>query len=372
MEAVGTLAGGIAHEFNNLLQAVQGYAELFLLRRKKGEASYSELHEIVRAAKRGAELSQQLLTFSRKVESKLRPVDLNLEVEKAIRLLERTIPKMIKIELRLSQGLRPVNADPAQMEQILVNLALNAKDAMPDGGKLTIATENAILDEEYCLRHTEAKLGQCVLLMASDTGHGMEKNTLERIFEPFFTTKGLGEGTGIGLAIVYGIVKNHGGHITCSSKPGAGTSFEIYLPAIEHEVVFEKDAEPGLLVGGSETILLVDDEEFILDLAKQTIARFGYTVITALDGETALEFYRKEQGDIDLVILDLVMPGMSGRECLEGLRNIDPRAKVVIASGYSDAGLKEEAIEAGAKSFIGKPYEMRQLLQVVREVLDED
>jgi PAS domain S-box-containing protein len=372
MEAVGTLAGGIAHEFNNLLQAVQGYAELLLLRSTKGEASYRELQGIVRAAKRGGELTQQLLTFSRKVESNLCPVDLNLEVEKATRLLERTIPKMIEIELRLSKALRPVNADPDQIEQILVNLAVNAKDAMRDGGKLAIATEDTILDEEYCRRHTEAKPGQYVLLTVSDTGHGMEKDTLKRIFEPFFTTKGLGEGTGIGLAIVYGIVKNHGGHITCSSEPGAGTTFKIYLPAIEQEVQTEKEIEPELHVGGTETILLVDDEQYILKLGEQILSSFGYTVLTALDGESALELYRNEQGDIDLVILDLIMPGMSGRECLAGLRKINPRAKVVIASGYSDTGPMQEAIEAGAKSFIGKPYEMKQLLQVAREVLDED
>jgi CheY-like chemotaxis protein len=200
----------------------------------------------------------------------------------------------------------------------------------------------------------------------------MDKETRMRMFEPFFTTKGLGEGTGIGLAIVYGIVKNHGGHITCSSEPEAGTIFKIYLPAIEHKVQFEKQPEPELLEGGTETILLVDDEEFILDLGKQIFARCGYTVFTALDGETALEFYRKQQGNIDLVILDLVMPGMSGRECLEGLRNINPKAKVVITSGYSDTGPMKEAIEAGAKSFIGKPYEMKQLLQVAREALDQD
>ncbi|UCF00532.1 MAG: PAS domain S-box protein [Deltaproteobacteria bacterium] len=372
LEAVGTLAGGIAHEFNNLLQAVQGYAELLLLRRKKEEPTYRELEAIVRAAKRGGELSQQLLTFSRKVESKLRPVDLNFEVDRAIQLLSRTVRKMIEIEFHSEKELKPVNADPAQIEQLVVNLALNARDAMPDGGKVTIGTENVFLDKEYCRRQAGVEPGEYVLLTFSDTGHGMDKETRMRMFEPFFTTKGLGEGTGIGLAIVYGIVKNHGGQITCSSEPEAGTIFKIYLPAIEHKVQFEKQPEPELLEGGTETILLVDDEEFILDLGKQIFARCGYTVLTALDGETALEFYRKEQGNIDLVILDLVMPGMSGRECLEGLRNINPRAKVVIASGYSDTGPMKEAIEAGAKSFISKPYEMKQLLQVAREVLDED
>jgi PAS domain S-box-containing protein len=372
LEAVGTLAGGIAHEFNNLLQAVLGYAELLLLKRKKEKSTYRELEAIVRAAKRGGELSQQLLTFSRKAESKLRPVDLNFEVDRAIQLLSRTVRKMIEIEFHSEKELKSVNADPAQIEQLVVNLALNARDAMPDGGKLTIGTENVFLDQEYCRRQAGAEPGEYVLLTVSDTGHGMDKETRMRMFEPFFTTKGLGEGTGIGLAIVYGIVKNHGGHITCSSVPGAGTTFKIYLPAMEHKAPSAEEEEPASLEGGTETILLVDDEEFILDLGKQIFARCGYSVFTALDGETALEFYRKQQGNIDLVILDLVMPGMSGRECLEGLRNINPKAKVVITSGYSDTGPMKEAIEAGAKSFIGKPYEMKQLLQVAREALDQD
>jgi PAS domain S-box-containing protein len=372
LKAVGTLAGGIAHEFNNLLQAVQGYAELLLLRRKKEEPTYRELDEIVRAAKRGGELSQQLLTFSRKVESKLRPVDLNFEVDRAIKLLSRTVPRMIEIEFHSEKELKPVNADPAQIEQILVNLALNAKDAMPDGGKLTIGTENVIFNEEYCRRQAGAESGEYVLLMVADTGHGMDKETRERIFEPFFTTKGLGEGTGIGLAIIYGIVKNHGGRITCSSVPGAGTTFKIYLPAMEHEAPSAKEEEPASLEGGAETILLVDDEESILDLGKEVLCRFGYTLLTAPDGKTALEFYRNEHGQIDLVILDMIMPGMSGRQCLEGLLKINPKAKVVISSGYSHIGHRKETMKAGARSFISKPYEIKQMLQVVREALDQD
>ena len=371
LEAVGTLAGGIAHEFNNLLQVVQGYAELLLLRNKKEEQSCRELEEIIRAAKRGGDLSQQLLTFSRKVESKFDSFDLNFGLDRAIKLLSRTVPKMIEIEFHPGRGLKPINADASQVEQVLVNLALNAKDAMHDGGKLTFQTENVILGEEYCRRQAGVEPGEYVQLTVSDTGHGMDKEILERIFEPFFTTKGFGEGTGIGLAMTYGIVKNHGGHITCSSVPGVGTTFKIYFPALQYAAPPAKEEEPESLEGGTETILLVDDEEFILDLGKETLFRFGYTVLTAPDGRTALELYRKKQGQIDLVVLDMIMPGMSGRQCLEGLLRINPKAKVVISSGYSHLGPREESIKAGARGFIGKPYEMKQLLRVVRDVLDQ-
>ncbi len=372
MEAVGTLAGGVAHDFNNLLQAVQGYAELLLLNKKDGETSYRELQEIHAAAKKGGELTRQLLTFSRKVESKLRPVDLNKEVEKTRRLLERTIPKMIEIELRLFGDLWTVDADPTQLEQIIINLAVNAKDAMPDGGKLIIETQNAVLDDDFCKRHVGARPGDYVLLRISDTGNGMEKNILEHIFEPFYTTKGVGEGTGLGLAMVYGIVKNHGGYIICSSAPGEGTTFVIYLHAIERVIEASKEELKKTLVGGTERILLVDDDEYIQHLGRQILKRFGYTVITAADGESALDMYRKEKERIDLVILDLIMPGMGGKRCLEKLLKIDPQAKVLIASGYLPDGPMKESLKNGVKEFISKPFEMRQLLQVVHKALNQN
>ena len=371
MEAVGTLAGGVAHDFNNLLQAVQGYADLLLLDKEEGDPGYRDLREIVRAAQRGSELTQQLLAFSRKIESKLRPVNLNMEVDKMRKMLERTTSKMIEIELRLAASLKIVNADPTQIEQILVNLVVNAKEAMPDGGKLLIQTENVVLDKDFCRTHAEARPGKYVLLRISDKGHGMDKETLEHIFDPFYTTKGLAEGTGLGLAMVYGIVKSHRGLIECSSELGKGTTFKIYLPIIEQEIESEKAIVTDMSKGGTETILLVDDEDFIRNVGERTLTRFGYTVLKASDGKSGLEFYRKEQEQIDLVILDLMMPGMSGRRCLEELLKVNPQAKVVIASGYSDIGPMKESIDAGARSFIGKPYQMRQLLKLVRDVLDE-
>jgi two-component system cell cycle sensor histidine kinase/response regulator CckA len=371
MEAVGTLAGGIAHDFNNLLQAIQGFAEILLLDKQKNDDGYHELKQISHAAKRGAELTRQLLTFSHKIESKLRPVDINDLVEKTKTLLERTLPRMIAIKLRLTPENMVVNADSAQIEQILINLAVNAKDAMPEGGELTVQTEGKWLDEAYCRVQPLIKPGKYVLLTVSDSGCGMDKETLKHIFDPFYTTKGLAEGTGLGLAIVYGIVKSHGGHIECVSALGMSTSFRIYFPALDQQAPTEVAAKEDRPGGGSETILLVDDEEIIRDVGEATLTRFGYTVLTAADGDTAVERYRREQERIDLVILDLVMPKMSGKRCLEALIRINPNVKVVVASGFSETVSRAEVLKAGAKGFIGKPYEVNKLLSAVREVLDE-
>ncbi len=373
MEAVGTLAGGIAHDFNNLLQAVQGYAELLLLKKTEGQEGYRELQEISRAAKRGGDLTRQLLTFSRKVDLKLQPLDLNRIVDDLRMLLERTIPKMIKIELRLMGNLHHVNADASQIEQVLMNLAVNARDAMPDGGTLTVETRNIILDEKVRSTQPELTPGDYVLLAVADTGQGMDKTTLEHIFDPFFTTKEVGKGTGLGLAMVYGIVKNHHGHITCVSNPGEGTRFEICLPAIG-----QLEETPGIVTrakeqrGGSETILLVDDDDAVRGLGEEILQIFGYTVISVEDGESALQVYREGRDRIQLVVLDLIMPGIGGTQCLQKFLEMNPHAKVVIASGYSVAGQFERVSEIGAKAFIHKPYDVQEMLMTIRRVLDED
>ena len=374
MEAVGTLAGGIAHDFNNLLQAIQGYTELLLMRKKEGEPGFRELREVIRASKRGAELTQQLLTFSRKVESKRKPLDLNQEVGELRQLLERTLPKMIEVEFNLDPDLRMINADSAQLKQVLINLAVNAKDAMPEGGKLVIDTQNISLDQEFCKRYAEVKPGDYVLLSMADTGHGMEKETLEHIFDPFYTTKEVGKGTGLGLAIVYGIVKNHEGYVMCYSRPGSGTSFRIYLPSLEaateHEELVESQESKSPAMGGDETILLVDDEKFIRELGVDVLGQAGYTVLTASNGEQALEVYRRERAQIDLIILDLIMPGMGGSKCLEELLKIGSQTLVLIASGYSPDASTKGALETGAAGFINKPYDTKQLLELVRKILD--
>ena len=371
MEAVGTLAGGVAHDFNNLLQAILGYTQMLLMDMTGSEGEISKLKQIEKSAQRASELTQQLLTFSRKVESKLRPVDLNQEVSQVGKLLERTIPRMIKIEMHLVQGLWTINADPSQIEQIMMNLGVNARDAMPEGGKLVFETENAVLDDAYCQTHLGARPGKYVLLSISDTGAGMDKATVDHIFEPFYTTKEVGKGTGLGLAMVYGIVKNHLGYIMCYSEPDEGTSFKIYFPALENESVeVDEAAAQEALSGGSETILLVDDEESLRELGKELLERFGYRIITAPDGETALEIWKDQGADIALIILDLVMPGMGGKQCIEALLKMDPGVKVVIASGYTVNGHAKEALDAGARGFIRKPYELRQMLNEVRRVLE--
>ena len=370
MEAIGTLAGGVAHDFNNMLQAIFGYTQILLMGKEPSNPDYEKLEAIEKSAQRASDLTKQLLIFSRKVESKLRPMDLNHEVKQVEKLLKRTIPRMIKIELYLADDLSTVNADPAQMEQVMMNIGVNARDAMPEGGRLIFETENVILDEEYCKTHLGATLGDYVLFTVSDTGHGMDKETLEHIFEPFYTTKEAGKGTGLGLAMVYGIVKSHSGYIMCYSEPGEGTTFKIYLPTIKQETGLEETKEEEMPTRGTETVLLVDDEEAIRELGDEMLTRFGYTVFTAPDGESALEIYREKKEKIDLIILDLIMPGMGGRRCLEEILKINLKAKVVIASGYSVNGPTKEALKAGGRGFISKPYSVKQMLKAVREALD--
>ncbi len=370
MESIGTLAGGIAHDFNNLLTVVLGFSELLLIGKDEQDPSYADLQRINHAARNGADLVRRILTFSRKAEFNPRPLNLNHEIEQAKQLLTRTVPKMIEVELVLSDGLPTVIADPTQVEQVLMNLAVNARDAMPEGGKLTIDTKPVTLDEEYCRLHLGSKPGDYVMLSISDTGHGMDSETLNHIFEPFYTTKASGEGTGLGLAMVYGMVKQCGGYIIGYSEPGMGTAFRIYLPVIPTEAKSEPPTDKPILSRGTETILLVDDEEMVRDLGKRILERSGYTVLTAANGKEAVNLYRKQGSKISLVILDLIMPEMGGRQCLEELLKIDSQVNVLIASGYSAAGETKKTIESGARGYVGKPYEMRGLLEAVRRVLD--
>jgi PAS domain S-box-containing protein len=372
MEAIGTLAGGIAHDFNNLLQAISGYTQLLLWGKSGNDPGTHELKEIERAAGRAASLIRQLLAFSRKVEGERRSVNLNQEIMDIEKVLRRTIPKMIDIEISLSQDLLTVQADPIQMEQILLNLGSNAADAMPEGGKLILETGNVSLDEEYCRNHLGAVPGEYVLLKVTDTGHGMDQKTLQHIFEPFFTTKEIGKGTGLGLASVYGIVKSHGGYIMCYSEKGHGTTFNIYLPAIaDWSGEAQKPADRVPPQGGSETILVVDDESAIREFAKQILQRFGYQVLLARSGEEALEIYKGRKDDIGLVLLDLGMPGIGGYTCLRELLKIDPSSQVMIASGYAIDNRMKGILQSGAAGYIGKPYQFRELLVKVRAVLDE-
>jgi len=370
MEAIGTLAGGIAHDFNNILQAIFSYIQLILMKRDQSDHDYSKFKAIEKSVERASELTKRLLIFSRKVKSQLKPIDLNQEVVQVSKMLEMTIPKMITIELKLAGNLKTINADPVQIEQIMMNLGVNARDAMPNGGRLNFETQNIILDENFCRDHLGFRPGEYVLLSVSDTGQGIDEQLQAHIFEPFFTTKETGKGTGLGLAVVYGIVKSHGGFIICDSKLGQGTTFKLYFPVLGKETT--PDSEPAELPnkGGNETILLVDDEETIRKPGEVLLSDFGYKVITASDGEEALTIYSKKDKEIGLVILDLIMPGMGGILCLQELVKINPLAKVIIASGYSISESEKEVIKAKAKGFIRKPYNVREMLNFIREVLD--
>jgi PAS domain S-box-containing protein len=374
MESIGTLAGGIAHDFNNLLQVIIGYSDMLLFNKKPSDSDpeYSGLRAIHRAGKDGAELAKRILAFSRRLEPKVRPVNLNNEITRVQQMLNRTVSKMIRIEIFLAGNLMTVNADPGQIEQILLNLAVNAQHAMPDGGRLTIETANVNLDEDYSRTHLDVEPGRYVLLSFSDNGHGMYKEVLEHIFEPFYTTKEAEEGTGLGLAMVFGIVKSHKGHIICYSEPGAGTTFKIYLLAIDQEIEQDVSVIQQMPAFGTETILLVDDEKPVRGVGEQMLRMAGYTVLTATNGREALEIYRSDKDKIDLVLLDLIMPEMGGKQCLEELFKINKRVKVVIASGYSANGPTKDALASGAKAFVDKPFDMRQVLKAVREVLDTE
>ncbi len=373
MESLGNLAGGIAHDFNNLLQIVIGYSELMISSGQISEKLKSDLGKINHAAQDGAELAKRLLAFSRKVEIEKRHIDLNDRLQKIKGLLARTIPKTIEIILGPGDNLKMVHADPTQIDQVLLNLSINARDAMPNGGRLTISTANATLDEEYYRRHVDAVPGDYALLMVSDTGQGMDEYTLEHIFEPFFTTKEEGKGTGLGLAIVYGVIKQHDGFIECCSTLGEGTTFRIYLPAIsEHANGLEKVVLETEVKGGIETILLVDDSEFVRDLGVRLFSEAGYTVITAVNGIEGIEVFHRERAVISLVILDLIMPQMDGVKCLEEIIKIDSTAKVVIASGFTVDQDTGKIIESLAKGFIRKPFNLNEALRTVREVLDKN
>jgi CheY-like chemotaxis protein len=277
---------------------------------------------------------------------------------------------MIDIQLHLGENLATIYADPTQMDQILMNLTVNARDAMPEGGRLILETATVFLDEEYAQAYLEAKSGHHVRLTVTDTGAGMDGETVQHIFEPFYTTKAVGEGTGLGLAMVHSIVQRHGGHIRCFSEPGEGTTFKLYFPAL---VSTEDNRQPENITmprGGSETILLVDDDDTIRELGARMLRKVGYTVLTAANGKRALEEFQVHCNEIDLVILDLIMPEMGGKQCLEGLLGMDPAVTVVIASGYSASGPDREWLATAVKGLVEKPYDMPQMLRVVREVLD--
>lgn len=367
MESIGTLAGGIAHDFNNLLQGILGYVSLALQNADQQSELHHYLQTIFHSAKRAADLTNQMLTFSRRREPRFEPTDVNQLVEESLRMLRRLIPTTIDIRTRLEKELWTVEADATQLQQVLVNLCVNARDAMPRGGILTLETENRVISPQEAEHRMEAQAGRYIVLTVSDNGVGMTPEIRERIFEPFFTTKGVGEGTGLGLSVVYGIVRSHKGWINVYSEPGQGSVFRIYLPAAERAVAPPPSAPPSV-ARGKEGILVVDDEPIVLDLACHILEHYGYHTLKARDGEEAINIYRQRAKEIDLVLLDLTMPKLSGLECAKRLRALNPSVRLVLSSGYSAQA--EQMPNEGIHAFVPKPYSPEQLACVVREVLD--
>jgi PAS domain S-box-containing protein len=372
MEAVGTLAGGVAHDFNNRLQTISGYAQLLLMDKALQAEDLHKIKAIDRAAQRACALAEQLLVFSRKIDSKLRPLDLNHEIRAVAKLLARTLPKMIAIHLELNEAVAIVNADAAQIEQVLMNLAINASHAMPDGGKLTIETQTVTLDDIDCKGKVGLSPGQYACLSVIDNGHGMHRATQAHIFDPFFTTKEPGKGTGLGLSMVHGIIQNHGGHINCTSRPGRGTRFDLLLPALPLDAETEHAGGPDgvSLPRGTERILLVDDDVDNLAIGRSILERFGYRLTTASGSRRALHLFHKSAPPYELVILDLSMPHMGGLETISVLKAHQPEVKILIASGYGADAVVQEAIDTGALGYVRKPYQLADLVQTVRRILD--
>ncbi len=369
MEAVGTLAGGIAHDFNNLLGGILGYSSLLLNKLAPTDPNRKYVELIESASNRAAELTNRLLGFARQGKYEEKPVDINQLIGGVVELLSASIDKRIEIEMNLCGENPLTKGDPNQLEQVLMNLCVNARDAMPDGGELSIGSRLVHLDERFASEHLGAVPGDYVCITVSDTGVGMNEETKTKIFDPFFTTKGQGEGTGLGLSMVYGIVKNHGGYLSVYSEVGKGTTFEVYLPLSQGFPIQPKRREERVTIG-SESILVVDDEQMLRDLMKDILEDLGYRVRLASDGEEAVELYRKHRDEIDLVIVDMMMPKMGGRETFQELKRIDPQVKALLASGYSKNTAAQRILDLGVKGFLHKPFSMEEISHKVREVLD--
>jgi PAS domain S-box-containing protein len=370
MEAVGRLAGGVAHDFNNILTAISGYAEL-LLPGMTDQESLQEVREIQEAAQRAASLTRQLLAFSRKQVFQPKVLDLNRVLKNLDKMLRRVISEDIDLVFFPGEGLGRVLVDPVQIEQVIMNLAVNARDAMPAGGKLTLETANVDLDEAYVSDHLEVQPGPYVVLSVSDTGIGLDEATRGRLFEPFFTTKGQGKGTGLGLSTVYGIVKQSGGHIWVYSETGQGTTFKIYLPRVDGSGETADACElPRPLAAGSETVLLVEDEDLVRQVVRRILERHGYTVLAADRGPEALRISEGFPGPIHLVLTDVVMPEMSGRETVEAVRLNRREIRVLYMSGHTENAIVRHGVLEPGIAFIQKPFRHEELLARMREVLD--
>ncbi len=371
MESVGRLAGGVAHDFNNILTAINGYAELTLRDMEPDNPNRKDIAIILESGQRAARLTQQLLAFSRKQIIRQECLDINKELQEIHKMLERLISEDIEIETFYCDDIWPVNVDRSQLEQVVINLAVNASDAMPLGGKLTLETQKIVLDEEYAKEHYELEAGEYVMLAVSDSGEGMTKDVVDNIFEPFYTTKKDLKGTGLGLATVHGVIKQNGGQINVYSEPGHGTIFKIYLP--KAEAVDEKQDSPLLsqadLSPGTGTILLVEDNEMVRELCLKVLQIKGYDVLHAIDGEEALAMCKEHEGHIDLLLTDVVMPKMNGTELAEEMSKIFPHIKILFMSGYTENAIVKNGILKGGVNFIHKPLSPHLLATKVQDLM---
>ena len=365
MESIGTLAGGIAHDFNNILMGIQGNATLMLLKIESEHPNYKKIKSIEKFVQNGTELTRQLLGFARRGKYLVKTTDLNEVIEKSSALFART-KKEIQVHTVFHDEIWAVEVDRGQIEQALLNLYVNAWQAMPAGGDVYLKTRNVMLDSSY-VKPFKVELGKYVEISVSDTGVGIDRKTRERIFEPFFTTKEMGRGTGLGLASVYGIIKSHSGYIDVHSEKEKGTTFTIYLPASEKEAVREKTV-PAAMLKGTGAILLIDDEKMILDVGRELLEELGYTVLSALSGREALDIFQKNSDKIDLVIMDMIMPGMGGGETFDRLRAINPNIKVLLSSGYSVNGQASKILHRGCDGFIQKPFNLNRLAEKIGKI----
>jgi len=370
MEAIGRLAGGVAHDFNNLLGVITGYGEIVHRRLADEDPLKGKVEQILKAGERAAGLTRQLLAFGRKQLLQPKILDLNEVVSGMQKMLPRVIGEDVELVTVLEPHLGSVRADPGQVDQIIMNLAVNARDAMPEGGRITIETHNAELDEGYVATHAPTRAGPYVLLAVTDTGSGMDAATQARIFEPFFTTKGVGEGTGLGLATVYGIVKQSDGYVWVYSEVGVGTTFKIYLPRVDEEAKQTRDKAPGPLLRGVETVLLVEDEASLREMLREVLDANGYSVLVARDGAEALQVAAAHAGPIQLMITDVIMPGMTGPKIVDLVVPTRPEMRVLFVSGYSDESVTRHGLTGPGRTFLSKPFGPEVFLRKVRESLD--
>jgi len=373
MEAVGQLAGGVAHDFNNLLTVISGHCELLKMQLQSEDPLMDDVNQIRAAASRAGQLTKQLLTFSRKQIPEFKIIDFNTIVKEMEKMLRRLLGEDIELQTKLVEGLSNIDADRGQIEQMIMNLTVNARDAMPKGGKLAIETQKVLLDQEYASLHPEVKPGRYIQLTVCDTGCGMSKETLEHLFEPFFTTKETGKGTGLGLATVFGIIKQHQGYIQVYSEVGMGSVFTVYLPLVAAEEAAEEKTErlsPDS-IKGSESILVAEDQEEIRELVIRVLKKYGYQVFAAADGYEALKRVRETTGVIDLFLTDVVMPHTEILPVVEEIKKQRPGIKVLYMSGYTDEVISYKGVLRPDVKLLRKPFTPLDLVKRVREVLDK-